>query len=169
MSDTTTQQDVESAATFTNAVLAFKASLDTLPSRSRLTDDDAEALYTLAHRAMLQGHAEAALKHLTLLGLYRPADVKYLGALGKVLRQLSRHQEAMNVYAFLAVIDADDVEHNLNIAECLMLLRSYEEARDLTHLIIQACKEGSVGSNAAVLARAEAIAELMRSRDDHAH
>ncbi|MEO5672263.1 MAG: tetratricopeptide repeat protein [Ramlibacter sp.] len=144
----------------------FKTALESLPSRSRLSDGDAEAIYTLGYQSLVQGQLQGAFDYFALLSLYRPTEVKYLKGLARTCRLLEDYEQAIRLYSFLVMIDPSDMQHNLDIAECLLMLRSAEEARDLVRLVIQACKESSAPGNAKVGSRAQALGGLLGVKDE---
>jgi hypothetical protein len=75
---------------------------------------------------------------------------------------LERYDEALNVYSFLAVIDPLDPQHTLDIADCLMLKRDFEEAKQTVEMVIRYCQENKADEK--VRDRAEALATLMKSK-----
>lgn len=140
----------------------FKAALEALPSSQRLTDEDTEAIYGLAYRAVGQGHYESAFRYFSLLTLYRPTHPTYLGGLALCYRMLERHAEALSVYSFLAATDADgEPEHTLSIVECLLRLGAHDEARQSLTWVRQFCSANQGHEKATE--RAGALATLLQA------
>ncbi len=145
------------------SILDLKQALDALPSSSRLSQADTDAIYALAHQLVVQGRYETAYGYFSLLTLYRPTDVAYLQGLALCYRMLERYEEALNVYSFLATIDPQEVDHSIAIAECLLLQRELAEARATVELVLQFCQENPVPARSG--ARAQALRELLQPAD----
>jgi type III secretion system low calcium response chaperone LcrH/SycD len=141
------------------SVLDLKEALEALPSSSRLSNADTEAIYALAHSSVAQGRYETAYRYFSLLTLYKPTNLAYLTGLARTYRLMERYDEALNVYSFLATIDPQEPEHTLAIAECLMLQRDLAEAQRTVELVIRYCKENQAPDE--VRTRAEAFSGLM--------
>ena len=148
-----------------DSISEFKSALESLPSRSRISDTEAEAIYTLGYQSLVQGRVQGAFDYFALLSLYRPTNAKYLKGLARACRLLEDYDQAIRLYSFLVMLDPGDMQHNLDIAECLLMLRNSEEARDMVRLVIQACKESSSADNAKVGSRAQALGGLLGVQD----
>lgn len=144
------------------SVLELKDALEALPSSSRLSNADTEAIYALAHQLVAQARYETAFRYFSLLTLYKPTNVTYLRGLALTYRMLERYDEALNVYSFLATIDPNEPQHTLDIAECLLLRRDLDEAKQTVEMIIGYCKENSASDK--VRSRAEALHDLVAPR-----
>lgn len=155
MSDTSHNSAVD-------AVQQLQRALEALPSSSRLTQADCDAIYALAHQLVVQNRSETAYRYFSLLTLYKPTNVAYLQGLALTYRMLERYDEALNVYSFLATIEPDNLDHSLAIVECLLLQREFEEAQQTVTLLLQCCREtpgqGKAGD------RAQALFDLLSSK-----
>ncbi len=144
----------------------FLADLEALPSSSRLDRADTEAIYALAYQFVAQGHFDTAYRYFSLLTLYRPTDVKYLAGLALSHKMLQRYEAAVGVHSFMALIEPAEPQHQLSIAECLLLQGETNDARDTLALVMRFCQENSGHEN--VAERAKAIALLLSRTDDAA-
>lgn len=140
----------------------FLADLAALPSASRLEDADVENIYALAYQLLLQGHYENAGKHFALLTLYRPTATKFLAGAALCHKMLQRYEAAIGVYAFMCMIEPAEPEHQLGIAECLLLQGQAQEARDTLALVVRFCAENPGHELAAQ--RAKAIAARLSTQ-----
>ncbi|KQO20772.1 hypothetical protein ASF11_24745 [Acidovorax sp. Leaf76] len=143
------------------SILDLKAALESLPSNTRLSTADADAIYALAYQLVRQNRYETAYRYFSLLTLYKPTDTAYLQGLALTYRMMERYDEALNVYSFLATIDPDNLDHNMAIVECLLLKREFEEAQDTVTTLLQYCKENAITGK--VGDRAEALLGLLSS------
>lgn len=143
------------------SILDLKEALEALPSSSRLSNADTDAIYALAHQLVVQGRYETAYRYFSLLTLYKPTNVTYLQGLALCYRMLERYDEALNVYSFLATIDTENLEHSMAIVECLLLKREFDEARQNVELVLQYCKENAVADKSSE--RAQVLMELLRT------
>jgi type III secretion system low calcium response chaperone LcrH/SycD len=141
------------------SILDLKAALEALPSSSRLSQADTDAIYALAHQLVMQGRYETAFRYFSLLTLYKPTDITYLQGLALTYRMLERYDEALNVYSFLAVLDPENLDFGIAIAECQMLKHDFNEAQETMALVLQHCKEKSIHNNASI--RAGALWDLL--------
>lgn len=145
---------------------AFLAELQTLPSSTRLEQADTEAIYALAYQQLLRGDFQTAYRFFSLLTLYRPTDVKYLAGLAMSCKTLRAYDAAIGVYAFMALIEPTEPQHQLSIAECLLHQGATEDARQTLAVVQRFCAAYSGHERAA--ARAQAITSLL-APTEHAH
>lgn len=151
--------DTSADSSFAQPLFDLKKALEALPSSSRLSNADTDAIYALAHQMVVQGRYETAYGYFSLLVLYKPTNVSYLKGLALCYRMLERYDQALHVYSFLGAIDPQEVEHSMAIVECLLLKRDITEARNTIALILQFCAENPVPEKSS--ARAQALHELL--------
>ena len=144
------------------SILDLKEALEALPSSSRLSSADADAIYGLAYQLVGQNRYETAYRYFSLLTLYKPTNVAYLQGLALTYRMMERYDEALNVYSFLATIDPENVDHNMAIVECLLLQREFEEAQQTVTLLLQYCRENAITGK--VSDRAQALLALLAAK-----
>lgn len=150
------------ASSAVQSILDLKEALEALPSSSRLSQADTDAIYALAHQLVVQGRYETAYRYFSLLTLYKPTNTTYLQGLALCYRMLERYAEALNVYSFLSVIAPENLDHGIAIAECLMLQREFSEAQETMALVLQHCKENAIQDKNSV--RAAALWELLTTQ-----
>jgi type III secretion system low calcium response chaperone LcrH/SycD len=150
----------------TGALAQLQRELESLPQSRCLTDADAEAVYSLAYREFGQARYEEALRYFQLLLIYRPTAKTYLLGAALCLQRLRRYEPAILVFSALGVVDAAEPSHTLAVAECQLLCHKREEARQTLGLVIDFCRASAAHEK--VLARAQAMLELMRSQHEPA-
>jgi tetratricopeptide (TPR) repeat protein len=143
------------------SILDLQEALEALPSNSRLSSADADAIYGLAYQLVAQNRFETAYRYFSLLTLYKPTHVPYLQGLALTYRMMERYDEALNVYSFLATIDSDNLDHQMAIVECLLLQRDFEEAQQTVAWLLQHCKDNAITGK--VSDRAQALVDLLSS------
>ena len=147
----------------------LRQSLEALPSNSRLSRTDTEAIYGMAYNMVKQGQIEQANGYLSLLTLYAPTNTKYLSGLALTYKLLKAYDAALSVYTFVAALEPLQRQHTLALAECQMLQGDGDGARESLKLVIGFCAEHKEFE--AVGMRAQAIAGLMgpsRTTEDDA-
>ena len=154
----------------TGEMFDLKAALEALPSSSRLSKVDADVIYALAYNLVIQGRYEAAYRYFSLLTLYQPTNIDYLTGLAHSYRMRELFAEALNIYSFLAVIDPEQPEHTLAIAECLLLQKEVQEARDTVAMVLRYCDQNISQTEATskVHDRAKAISQLIAAEIESA-
>ncbi len=140
----------------------IRGALEALPASRLLTEDEAEAIYSLARQRVANGQYEAAFRQFCLLTTFLPTHTKYLNGLALTHRLLGRFEEAMDIYHFALQLDGNDPRHALNVAECLMLMQRPEDALSALEVVIRFCEGRDTAPG--VLARAKALAELLSSK-----
>ena len=148
------------------AIQGFRAELEALPSSARLSLSDTEVIYAQAYQYVAQGQFDMALRYFSLLTLYRPTCIAYLAGLALSYKMLRRYAEALSVYSFMAAIDAEEPQHTLAIAECLLLAGAYDEARRTLDMVVRFCQEQPGHAKAGE--RAQAMTALLSSGADAA-
>lgn len=147
----------------------LRQSLEALPSNSRLSRTDTEAIYGMAYNMVTQGQIELANGYLSLLTLYAPTNTKYLSGLALTYKLLKAYDAALSAYTFAAALEPRQPKHMLALAECQMLQGDGDGARESLKLVIGFCAEHKEFE--AVGIRAQAIAGLMgpsRATEDDA-
>lgn len=136
-----------------------RQSLEALPSSSRLSRTDTEAIYGMAYNMVMQGQVELANGYLSLLTLYAPTNTKYLSGLALTYKLLEAYDTAVSLYTFVAALEPRQPKHTLALAECQMLQGAPDEARETLGLVVRYCAEHA--ESAAVGKRAQALLDLM--------
>ena len=149
--------DIDGASAV-QSILDLKQALEALPSSHRLSQADADVIYAQAFQLAAQGRHEAAYGYFSLLTLYRPTEVRSLKGLALCYRMLEHYDQALSVYSFLAVIEPQELDHDIAIVECLLLKRELDEARATVQLVLQCARDQPAGKAAA---RAQALHDLL--------
>lgn len=139
----------------------LKTELEALNSKNFLSNEAAEAIYTLAYQDLKQKQYDTALNYLSLLTLHHPTNTDYLHALALCYRLREQYEEAINVYSFIIAIEEQHIEYDLAVAECLALQGKHEEAIEQTKLILQSCEENA--SPPKIIQRVQALLYLLDS------
>ncbi|MNE92634.1 hypothetical protein D3C80_1903820 [compost metagenome] len=92
--------------------------------------------------------------------------MKYLAGLALSYRMLQQYEAAVGVYSFMALLEPAEPQHQLSIAENLLLQGETKDARDTLALVMRFCQEHS--GHEKVGERAKAIALLLSSRTSDA-
>ena len=119
----------------------LKADLKALPASSRLDEDDINAIYALAYNLLKQGRHDEALKYFSLLSLYRPVDSKILVGLAVTYQMLQMLDQAINVYSFAAVVEPENPEQMLSMAQCQIAQHAFAAAVDSLDIVIRFCTQ----------------------------
>ena len=141
-------------------LMEFNRELDALPSTKRVSSADAEAVYALAYQEYGRARYQEALRYFQLLLVYRPTNKVYLLGTGLCLQRLRRYDLASSAYSALRILDPLEPGHTLALAECQLLCRDHDDARETLASVIAFCQERA--GHDQVLARAQAMLQLMR-------
>lgn len=147
--------------TVVSDIEALADALASLPSSSRLAHADADKVYSLAYHFLEQGHFQTALQYFSLLCYYQPTHTDYLTGAAICNRMLENYSEALKIYSFLAVVYPDNAQHTLAIAECLMLQRDVQEARETVDRVLRYCRENPTPSQTKLNEKAQALSEML--------
>lgn len=147
-------------------LLQLKERLESLPSAKRLSDADAEAVYSLAYRDYGLARYDQALRYFQLLLVYRPTHTVYLLGAALCLQRLRSYALATAAFTALRYLEPDTPGHTLALAECQLLSREPVQARDTLVIAINYC-DNHPGHDP-VRARAAAMLELMKGQHEPA-
>lgn len=100
-----------------------------LPAASRLTAEQLEGLYGMAHAHMTVGQYESALRYFSVLALYGATRRHYLAGLALCLQMCGRYEEALRIHALSATMYPERPDASIGASECLMALGRLDEAR----------------------------------------
>lgn len=137
--------------------------LEALPTR-KLSDADAEALYALAYNQYNRASYADALASFRILVAFRPADPTYLLGSALCFQRMGRYSEAIGGYSMLSLVEPENPSHQLACAECQLLANRRDDAARTLEGVIAQCAE--TGTHEAVRARAQAMLELLRSKNE---
>jgi type III secretion system low calcium response chaperone LcrH/SycD len=142
-----------------NSVNRLCAELEALPSSRRLSDQEVDIIYSMARNLIQQGRHEEARNYFVFLAFFRPTEARVLVGLGVTNQLLGRYEDAICNYALAAHAEPQQPAHSLSIAECEILQKNFEAAREMLGIVIRYCKEK--GGFDKILARADGLISLM--------
>jgi tetratricopeptide (TPR) repeat protein len=127
---------------------------------TRLTDGQANTMYTAGYNMSRSGDHERASALFGLLQMYRPDEPKYAHATAICFRKMGRYEDAIPLFARTMELAPDDSGPAFQLIECLMLLKHHEKARGLLQLIAGVARdEGKTET----LERALALTQLIEA------
>ncbi len=94
-----------------------------------LTDDELEAVYTLAYGFYASGKYEDALDMFRFLCLHRYIEPRFWFGFGAACQMCGHTPAALQAYAICGLLDTDDPQIPLRAAECFRLLGDEKNAR----------------------------------------
>jgi tetratricopeptide (TPR) repeat protein len=124
-----------------------------LPSASRFTDPEVEAIFRAGLMQLAQGRAEDARGILSLALLYRPLEPRYQHAYGLSQRMLGNAEIALLSFQAAMALDPADPRPALQAAECMFLLDGMDEARPLLQSVLEHSADDPALANLALRAR----------------
>ena len=139
----------------------LRQSLDALPSSTRLSRTDTEAIYAMAYNLVTQGQIEQASGYLSLLTLYAPTNTKYLSGLALTYKLLKAYDAALSVYTFAAALEPHQPQITVAIAEVQMLQGDFGGSRESLTLVVNYCADHQEA--AGIGKRARAMLDLIGS------
>ena len=100
------------------------------------TDEEFDALYTLAYNLYNQGKYGDALNAFGFLLMHDQLERKYYKAFGSCQQMLRRYPEAIRNYSAAAMLDPMDPEPTFHTAECLVAMNMPDDARDALKFVV---------------------------------
>jgi type III secretion system low calcium response chaperone LcrH/SycD len=138
----------------------FRAAAAALAVNSRFKDSEVEGLYALGRNFFEQGHYGRALHLLSTAALYRPTESRYMMALGICQKLLTHHDRAVQAFALVSLLEPDNPEPGLHVAECLLATGRRAQGLQLLETVLE-CVDLADGEHEAVGRRAEALLNLL--------
>lgn len=134
--------------------------LEELPSSHRYTSKQLELIYSIGYNFATQNRFEEALPLFAFLTQYGPTTKHYLMGLGLCLQRLERYHDAIQVYSFLGMIEPDQPDATVQVAECYINANMPEEAREALRLVITFAEKNNLQN--AVVTRAHALLKFLQ-------
>lgn len=132
-----------------------------LPGAGRFGDDDLELVYGIAYNLYRHGRHDDALRYFAMLTSYRPLELRYLMGLGACQQMLRNYEGAIQAYALAAMVKPEAAESSLHIAECLVGLAQFGEAREMLSALTRLCE---LSGQDALKQRARGLLDLIGER-----
>ena len=133
MAQATAEIDIDKAASQVVDLLAHGATLKDIHG---YTDEEFDALYTLAYNLYNQGKYGEALNAFGFLLMHDQLERKYYKAFGSCQQMLRRYPEAIRNYSAAAMLDPMDPEPTFHTAECLVAMNMPDDARDALKFVV---------------------------------
>ncbi|MBS0643358.1 MAG: SycD/LcrH family type III secretion system chaperone [Acetobacteraceae bacterium] len=108
-----------------------------LAQAAGLSDQDLEALYSVAHGFYAVGKYQEALNFFQVLCLCRQTDGRFWFGLGAACQMLDKPGGALRAYAMAALFDLENPQISLRAAECLIKLGDLKTARAALDAVIE--------------------------------
>jgi tetratricopeptide (TPR) repeat protein len=140
---------------------SLRAAFAALPSASRFSDPEVEAIFRAGLMQLAQGRAEDARGVLSLALLYRPLESRYQHAYGLSQRMLGNADIALLSFQAAIALDPTDPRPVLQAAECLFLLDEMDEARPLLQSVLE--RSGDEPALASLVLRARTMLDCMET------
>lgn len=145
------------------AIAGVRAKMDALPNASRMSQQEVESIYGLGYRELEQGHYPEAFRCFSVLSLLKPTSARYWRGLALSCRMLAQYGVAADIYRFVGALEPDDPQHDLDLAECLLLQHKVNAARETFERLIASCT--NVKSAEKVSSRARALLGMIPADD----
>lgn len=126
-----------------------------------MTEDELEAVYSLAHGFYTSGRYGDALDMFRFLCMHRHMDPRFWFGLGATNQMLGEHATAVTAYQTCAMLDLEDAQVPMRAAECFRAMGDAESARQALEAVVEVAK--GKPAQAAYAKRAEAMLQQMRT------
>jgi len=124
-----------------------------------LSDKEMEAVYGIAYTLYESGKYEEALQVFQFLCFNNHYEKRYWVGLGATQQMRKAYEEALQAYAFAAVMDLDDPSIPLHAARCCMALERFKDAEKSLEAASALAEDKA--EHADTKARADALLELV--------
>lgn len=121
-----TQPDAD--ARFTELVESVVYGQSTLGDVKGMSEQELEAVYTVAYNLYGQNRNAEAEKLFRFLCLYGHLDKRFWMGLGACLQQQQKYEEAVQAYSYMAILDVENPYPPLHAAYCYLALNDFEKA-----------------------------------------
>ena len=126
------------------------------------TDDEMEAVYSLAHNAYQQRKYDDARKLFYFLAENDHTESRFWMGLGAALQMTGGYEQALAAYGVAALLDATNPQPPLRASECYLALRDFAGARKALDAVALVCEEtGGQAAHGEVLKRAALLSSAV--------
>jgi type III secretion system low calcium response chaperone LcrH/SycD len=126
-----------------------------------ISDEEMEAIYSVAYNLYENGKYDDALQVFKFLCFFDHMEKKYWLGLGAVRQMLRQYDDAVNAYSMAAMLDIDDPAPASHAADCLLLAGKKEEAESALNFVLEFAPETEQGKP--FRQRAESVLGLMEA------
>lgn len=132
----------------------------TLGELQGYSPEEIEVIYSLGYSSYQAGRFDEAEKIFRFACMFAHLEPKYYLALGGALAAQRKYAEAIPTYAYVLMLELNNVEAYACIADCYLALGNAEEARNaLDEIVARADVKTAEGREA----KARALAKLART------
>lgn len=110
-------------------LLEFFGKGGTFKDLKNMSDDAMEAIYSVAYNLYQGGKYEEAQKVFQFLCFYDHFNRKYFMGLGACQQMMKQYDNAIEIFTFATVLDADDPRPMIYIGDCHLAKGDKEKAR----------------------------------------
>lgn len=110
-------------------LLEFFGKGGTFKDLKNMSDDAMEAIYSVAYNLYQGGKYDEAQKVFQFLCFYDHFNRKYFMGLGACQQMMKQYENAIEIFTFATVLDADDPKPMLYIGDCHLAMGDNEKAK----------------------------------------
>ncbi|MFI3271117.1 MAG: SycD/LcrH family type III secretion system chaperone [Pseudomonadota bacterium] len=157
--ENTTQEALskESQATFDKILAAVSSGEMTLQQATGITEEQLEAMYSVAYNLFANEKYQDAIDAFSLLQTIAPMNYKIAFGLAASLQMLEKYIEAIILFTFTSSLEEKNPAPMLHLAECYMAVDDKAAAVHSLKLVLERCDNSSLGN--AIRTRAEIMLE----------
>ena len=134
MSEEVQQNDGEELE---DTLLEFFGKGGTFKDLKDMSDDAMEAIYSVAYNLYQGGKYDEAQKVFQFLCFYDHFNRKYFLGLGACQQMMKQYEQAIEIFTFATVLDADDPRPMLYIGDCHLGMGDKEKAKGCYETVIE--------------------------------
>lgn len=127
----------ETVTRLLEGVERYVASVERLPSATRLDKDTLEVIYDLAYHQLQQGRTSEAGRYFALLQVYAPLDLRFLLGMAACCQLENRNENAVYLYSMALYLKPQSCQIALALAESLVHAQAPVAARELLKLVVR--------------------------------
>ncbi len=112
-----------------DTLLEFFGKGGTFKDLKDMSDDAMEAIYSVAYNLYQGGKYDEAQKVFQFLCFYDHFNRKYFLGLGACQQMMKQYEQAIEIFTFATVLDADDPRGMLYIGDCHLAMGDKDKAK----------------------------------------
>ncbi len=162
----TSEEDM-SQIDFEKVVDDLMSGKTTLADMRGFSEEEIEAIYSLAYNIFENGKYEDALKIFQFLCLFSHLDERFWLGAGACYQQLKEFEKAVEAYSMVAMMDVENPIPPLQAAMCYLSMEDFDKAESGCEAAIH--WSGDKDEHATTKARADALLSAVREQRETAH
>ena len=123
-----------------DTLLEFFGGGGTFKDLKNMSDDAMEAIYSVAYNLYQGGKYDEAQKVFQFLCFYDHFNRKYFMGLGACQQMMKKYDNAIEIFTFATVLDADDPRPMLYIGDCHLAMDDKEKAKASYETVLEWAK-----------------------------